>query len=398
MLTQCLKIENFRKFFIADLFSCFAIGLLTVATGWYLLSTTGSVMYIGFMTTLKVIAGFVATLFIGQIVDRYDRRKVLYTASLIRVFALVFVAFILWHFGFSIPLILGLAMFNGIGWTVYNASSRAFIQELIPKEQLLNANTLSEISLQGGMLMSGVAAGLILTYTTFLTVLLIYMGLFLLSGILIFNIQHPSATIQSKKEGEGFFQLARLGIRYLTRHPRLFLFGIVSIIPVAVTNFYNVVLPSYVADVVGADSFVFGIADMFYGVGGLLAGYFIAGLSKKLSQNQIIKVCFLFSTLNLIMLFKNETALLLFFGSAVFGMVHSGVRIAMNTTLMEKVEPAYMGRATAVWTGISLILQAVGASSLGLLMEATHGGFGWALMAAMMLIGLMSTSFLLKNS
>ena len=42
----------------------------------------------------------------------------------------------------------------------------------------------------------------------------------------------------------------------------------------------------------------------------------------------------------------NTSIWILFIGSSIFGLAHSGVRIAMNTKLMENINQAYMGRAT----------------------------------------------------
>lgn len=177
------------------------------------------------------------------------------------------------------------------------------------------------------------------------------------------------------------------GLGYLKARKTIFLFGVASIIPAIVTNFYNIVLPPYVIDAINADSVVFGISDMFYGIGGLASGFLMSMIAKKLSNKWAILLFFIFSSLNLFILFLNTSAFVLFIGSLVFGFLHSGVRIVMNSQLMTQVNPQYMGRATSVWSGISLLINAAGASFLGVMMDVTHARIGFLVMSSLMAVG-----------
>ncbi|MCL1990226.1 MAG: MFS transporter [Defluviitaleaceae bacterium] len=386
MLMHALKNGKFRNFFLADIFSCFGIGLLTTGTSWYMLVATNSVRYVGFMASFNVVAGFLSSLVTGSIIDKFDRRKVIYTSSMIRVLVILIIMIAFLLNGFSVVLMYLLAIINGVGWNIYVSSSRSFAQEILPKEHLMSGNALSEMSLQAGMLASGLGAGFILNAFRFETLLGIYMFVFTISSMFIFAIKHKSE-IKNNPVEEKFGSMFKEGVEYLRKKKSIFLFGLVSVIPVVVTSFYNVVLPSYVVDVVEANSFIFGLSDMFYGVGGLTSGFLMGLMVKRISNEKLVLLLFLFSSVNLFILFINTYFLVLFFGSFIFGLIHSGTRIVMNTKLMEYVEPKYMGRATSVWMGISFLINALGASLLGLVMDATHAGFGFLIMSCLMIFG-----------
>ena len=201
MLLTVLKNKKFRKFFLDDLFACFGIGLLTTGTSWYILATTQSAWHLGFMTTLNVLAGFITSLVIGSVVDQFDRRKMLYLSSWVRILAIFLVMILFIIYEFSPTLMYLLAVINGIGWNIYVTSSRSFSQE-----QLISGNALSEISLQAGMLVSGIGAGYVLRTASFEMLLVIYMTVFLISSLFIWSIKHQSA-FQKNGQDAPFIQL-----------------------------------------------------------------------------------------------------------------------------------------------------------------------------------------------
>ena len=67
-------------------------------------------------------------------------------------------------------------MVNGIGWTVYMSASRSLVQELLPKEDLLNGNSLIEISLQVGMFVAGGVSGVLYKFYGFEVILILNAG------------------------------------------------------------------------------------------------------------------------------------------------------------------------------------------------------------------------------
>lgn len=161
---------------------------------------------------------------------------------------------------------------------------------------------------------------------------------------------------------------------------------------------YNVVLPGYVSDAVKGDSVVFGLSDMFYGIGGLLSGFIAAPLAAKLSKNTTIALFFAVAFGVLIAVAFNTFAFVLYLGSMLIGLSNSSLRIVMTTTLMEEVSKSYMGRAMSVWMAISLLLQTVSASALGLLIDRYSAAVGFLCMGGLMLVGLILHRMLVASS
>lgn len=386
MIFSLLKPSNFRHYFIADIVSGFGVGMSTIGANWYLMDQTGSITSVGFMLSLNVIAGFLISAFAGTFIDKWNRKTIILWANAIRAIALLLIAIAFLWTGFRIELLYSFAILNGMGWTVYMSASRSLVQEILPEKDLIHGNSLIEISLQVGMFAAGAVSGILYKYVGFELILLLNALAFIVGSFFLSRMQHTP--IELDTEGEPFFETFKNGISYLMERPYIFLLGVVSIIPLVSTMVYNVVLPGYVSITVGGDSIVFGLSDMFYGIGALLSGFIAASLAKRLSQSRTIILFFLISVLILVVVAFNTTILLLYVGSILIGLTNSSLRILMTTTLMETVSKTYMGRSTSVWMAISLLLQTVSATGLGIVIDRYSPGVGFICMSGLMIIGL----------
>ncbi|MFC4777989.1 MFS transporter [Paenibacillus sp. GCM10023252] len=386
MVFSVLKPKNFRQYFIADIVSGFGVGMSTIGANWYLMDKTGSMTSVGLMLSLNVIAGFLISAFAGTFIDKWNRKTILIWANAIRAVALLLILGGFLSTGFRVEYLYAFAAINGMGWAVYMSASRSFVQEILPEKDLIHGNSLIEISLQVGMFMAGALSGILYKYVGFEVILLLNALAFIVSSFFLRRIKHTPLPIENR--GESYLDSFKDGLRYLAERPYLFVLGIVSIIPLVSTMVYNVVLPGYVNEAVKGDSVVFGLSDMFYGVGGLLSGFLAAPLARKLSQNGTILLLFIVSVLNLVAIAFGSTVLLLYFGSVLIGLTNSSLRILITTELMESVSKSYMGRATSVWMGISLLLQTVSATGLGVVIDRYSPGVGFLCMSGIMLLGL----------
>jgi MFS family permease len=386
MAFSVLKPKNFRQYFIADMISGFGVGMSTIGANWYLMDQTGSITSVGLMLSLNVIAGFLISAFAGTLIDKWNRKTIILWANGIRTIVLLLITGAFLWTGFRIEYLYAFAAINGMGWALYMSASRSLAQEILPEKDLIAGNSLMEISLQVGMFMAGALSGILYKYVGFEVILLLNALAFIVSNFFLSRIKYTA--IEVENEEEPFFETFKNGIRYLTERPYIFLLGIVSIIPLVSTMVYNVVLPGYVSNVLKGDSVVFGLSDMFYGIGGLLSGFIAAPLAKKLSHNGTILLLFLVAVLNLVAVGFNSKILILYFGSVLIGLTNSSLRILITTTLMLTVSKSYMGRATSVWMSISLLLQTVSATGLGIVIDRYSPGVGFFCMSGLMFFGL----------
>ena len=134
---------------------------------------------------------------------------------------------------------------------------------------------------------------------------------------------------------------------------------------------------------------------MFYGVGGFLSGFIAIMVSKKLSQNKSIIVFYLLAIGILIGILFNKYVIILYIISCLLGITNSSIRILLNTLIMDIVPKKVMGRSMSIWVSISLILQAISSSLIGVLIDKYSSRIGFLYMSGLMFLGYILTRYVL---
>ena len=386
MVKQMLKLKNFRWFFLSEIFYCFAIGMGTVGANWVLVDTTGSAQLIGLLLTVNVLAGFFASPFIGVLTDRLNRKLLLLTMYAIQIVLLIFLAILMIFNDFYVLYVFFFSIINGLGWTTYMATSRSLMQELLSDKQYIEGNAIVEISLQVGMFTAGAVSGMLYEMIGFDWLLIANAIAIFISSICLASIQYQP--ISTSSSHDSFIEEFKEGLSYLKKEYWLLIFGIASILPSVSTMLFNVVLPSYVTDVIKGNSIVFGLSDMFYGIGGFLSGFIASWIIRKVPYRIAISSTFLIIILILSSLVFNETTWILYWACLLFGFGNSSLRIWMNAIIMKNIPKIYLGRAISVWTAVSLLLQAILSIGLGRMMDQTSANLGFVCLVMVMALGL----------
>lgn len=361
------------------------MGLTTVGANWYMLAQTKSSKLVGLYLTINVIAGFIAAPLAGNLTDRFSRRIMILWSFLGRAVPMIGIASFFVMYGFNLYAMYVLAVLTGVGWITYMSASRSYIQSILPAELLGSANSFVEVSLQVGMFIAGAISGVILNYTGFLAILLINIVMFFVGTLLILLSPKDKVNSDSELNSEsGFIN----GIRYIFTKPVVIVVGVLSILPLLVTQLFNVSSPAYVSDILKQNSIVYGAADMLYGIGGLTAGIITSWIITKISKKRMITVYFGIACMVLILLYLGRMVSLMYICTYAIGLSNSSLRIITNTVLMENVSKQYMGRTTSVWNGIAQFIEIFASSWMGIMNDKMGANFGFLIMFIIMGIGL----------
>ncbi|MFC4076043.1 MFS transporter [Salinithrix halophila] len=387
MIFNVLKERRFRNYFFSDIISGFGVGMSTIGANWFIMDQTGSLSKVGLMLTLNVLASFAISPLFGIMTDRFNRKTIIHGTNWSRVFALLAIASALLFSDFNVIYLYLFTVVNGMGWSIYLSASRSLVQELLSEKDLLNGNSLIEISLQVGMFVAGGVSGVLYKLYGFEIILVLNAIAFVISSLFLHRIKYTPTAVENNKEKTLYINFKE-GIDYLRKRPSVFILGVASIIPIVSVMVFNVVLPGYVSGPVNGDSVVFGLSDMFYGIGGLLSGFVAAPLAKKLSNIRAILIFFFMAISIQFAWVFNHYVWFLYVGCVLFGLSNSSLRIVMNTVVMKVVSKSFMGRAMSVWLAISFLLQCVSAIGLGALMDHFSPSVGFIGIGSLMIFGL----------
>ncbi|HHD6857458.1 TPA: MFS transporter [Staphylococcus aureus] len=385
-MTDLLKIKNFRLFFLAEIISAFGVGISTVGANWYLIDKTNDSQLLGIMLALNVLSGFLASPIIGGLADKYNRRNIILITYLLQVILYLLIVIALVMIGFETYLVIGFAIVNGIGWTTYMATSRSLVKQILKPDQYTDANSLLEISLQTGMFIAGGLSGILYKINGFTLIIAMTIMMFLISIFMLFRLHVDKLTHSEEESTNSLLQEYLLGWKFLKDNMMIFIFGVISIIPMVFTMIFNISLPGYVYNVLKLSSVQFGFSDMLYGIGGLCAGLISAILSKKISTKVLIFLLYFILVINSALFIWINSAFYLFIGSFILGYSISSIRIYMNTAIMNTVSDKYVGRSFTIWTSISLLLQSLIAPFLGRWINEINDKFGFYIILILSLL------------
>ncbi|MEB6269384.1 MFS transporter (plasmid) [Staphylococcus epidermidis] len=376
-MLNLLKNKNFRLFFLAEIISAFGVGISTVGANWYLIDKTNNSQLLGIMLALNVLSGFLASPIIGGFSDKYNRRNIILITYTIQIMLYILITISLLIIGFKTYLIIGFAVVNGIGWTTYMATSRSLVKQILQPQQYTEANSLLEVSLQTGMFVAGGLSGILYKIDGFTLIIITTILMFLISVIILLNLRIDKPVLSENEDQKGLLKEYLLGWKFLKDNIVIFIFGIISIIPMIFTMIFNISLPGYVYNVLKLTSVQFGFSDMLYGIGGLCAGLISAVITKKVTTKLMIFVLYIVLVINSAVFIWWDSLFYLFVGSFLLGYSISSVRVYMNTAIMNTVPDRYVGRSFTIWTSVSLLLQSVISPFLGEWINEINDKFGF---------------------
>jgi MFS family permease len=158
-MLAALRHRDFRLLWTGQAISLAGDGIYLVAIAWLVYDISnepGALALVGFAWTLPQVAGL---LLAGVLSDRFERRRLLVIADLVRCAAIGTIAALayadaaeLWH-------LVVLVVFYGFGQALFQPAFTAIVPEVVPREELLQANAMRELLEPLGMRFFGPALG-----------------------------------------------------------------------------------------------------------------------------------------------------------------------------------------------------------------------------------------------
>jgi predicted MFS family arabinose efflux permease len=346
--------------------------------------------------SLSIASGFLLFPLAGTVADRFPRRSTLLAMDLCRA-GLYAVFLLLGLLGrLDVRTTYLLVVLNGLGWAFHTPVSRGFLQEILSREELVPGNAWVEMNLQAGAFVSAGFTGIVLKLLGIRAVLAIAAGTYLISSLLFAAIRYTPLTMQDA--AEPFFRQFSKGLSYLGARPRLFALGLLMQVPFVVVIVSNVVLPGYVENVLGAGAVAFGLADMSYGLAAFCSSLLLSLCAARLPRFPLVMTLFTLVLAALGGLYLNRLVALAYVGLFLFGLGNTPLKILLTSTLMEVVDKQQFGRAMALWSGLSSLLQVGLSFALGAMLDRMRENNGYLVLAAVTAAGLAGLMALLPRS
>ena len=140
-----LQVHNFRLWFVGQTISVSGTWMQTTALGWLVVQLTGDGVALGTMLALQYLPLLLLGPLGGSLTDRYDvRHLVIATQTALGLLALV-LWFIVIADKATMPVIYLISFLTGVCGMVDNPARRAFVSELVPRDRLASAISLTGV-------------------------------------------------------------------------------------------------------------------------------------------------------------------------------------------------------------------------------------------------------------
>lgn len=374
--------RNLFLFIVSDILSQFGAGVILAALNWYIIAVYNLNSMVAMIVNINVLAGLFTSCLAIYFLRLIDAKVAVVISYILRILCIAIPIILLkFHIAEQVAVYI-VALSNGTGWNLYFPASKDILSSFAKEDNVLEINSLAEVSMQVGMFSAGLIAGILYHYIGFENILLFSLILFTSSLILFASVRFPKNNRESRKGTD--FKLNT----YLNGQKWLVVLGIVLYIPFVASNVINTALPGYVQEHLHGNSINYGAIDTMYGIGACLAGFLLPLLAKRITENKLI-IAFLFSALILGGILVLNQSLVMTAGYIfALGLVGPSVRTIVYTKAMQIVPEHLLSSLVSFWNFINLICQFIANYFVGKIMDGIGPQWGFSVYASLMLVGL----------
>ncbi len=252
---EVLKYRDFKMFVWGRLCYITALRMAFTAVGYLVYKITQSKLQLGYIGLSEVVPAIGLALYAGVVVDKSNKRKLILQAEV--MYLLISIATTVIVHGYVkewlspqaiIPLLLSMMFLGGIVRAYNGPAQNAIIAQLVPKQYLVMASTISSIVWLTGAVIGPVLSGLLLYYTNAIICFGVVTGLVTISILFKWHISSTEVVFTKAitnwaaiKEGVQFVYRTKIILGALCLDLFAVLFGgAVALLPVYAQDILHV--------------------------------------------------------------------------------------------------------------------------------------------------------------
>ncbi|MBD8025704.1 MFS transporter [Ureibacillus sp. Re31] len=349
--------SRFRLIIFANIASSIGSGITMIAVPWLLVSSENGNEVFGYVTMGMTILSFLITPYIGSLIDKISRKRLLIYSkvfSLLLLFIFTLIGFLgihyeVWHY-------IIIYMVGNLYYTIFYPTMFALNQEIFDKDQYKTLNGTMEVQGQLSSMIAGAVASILLMKWDLQFILLL--DVFTYALAIYFYLKLPYTKTSVRKTKNVTTIKATEGLTFMLKRVSMFMFLSASLMPYIGVMITNYLFPVYLSDVLKTDGNIYGIQGMIYGLGAIFAGLFVPIIAKKLGDEKTIVYSVLTYTIAIsFIIYTNIPGYLALMFFIAIG--NSGSRVARNSFLMDNIPNEIIGRVDSLFRSIGLLLRII---------------------------------------
>ena len=364
---EALRYPDYFWFWSSYFVSNVGSWMQSIAMGWLLFDLTGSPLYLGLFSSLRMVLLLSFFILGGILSDRIDRRQAMLWIQFVAAGTALIMALLIstdmirvWH-------IFVLGAITSTTWAFEQPVRQALLPQLVPRDVLVNALALNAVTWNGAGLLGpslvGVFVGTIGIGGCFYANVISYLAVI---GALL--RLHVPSHVQGQQRDTVIESLLG-GFRYVRREPVIFTFLSVSAIFNIFGRSYVTLLPVYAKEVLRVGAAGFGFLSAGPGLGTIIGSLTLASLGRVEAKRGLMTAMLMgfvavLCSFAISRSFAVATGLLIAVGglSTVF-------ETLLNTSIQLRVEEAYRGRVSGFYGLTGGGLRELGGMQAGIVAE-----------------------------
>ncbi len=352
---------NFRRYFVGQAVSGIGTWMQSLGQAWLVLRLTNDPLALGITLALQFAPILALGAWAGVLADRFDKRKVLsVTASAAGALGLA-LGLVTLTGAVEVWMVYGLALVFGVVMAVDIPTRRAFIPELVSRDNQANAVSLNSALFTGARIVGPAIAGFVIAGVgvawCFILNGVSYAAVIVsIAGLRVSELRRTDPV--ARRRGQ-----VREGLRYAwhQRDVRIALLSVAIVSTLAIN--YQVIVPFLVRDEFGRGGIELGLLMAVIGLGGL-AGALFAAHHGRANRRLMLGACAVFGLAGIgvavVPTLGAEALLMLVLGASMM------VFMTMTTAVCnEFTPPELQGRVMALWSVAFLGSNPIGAPLVG---------------------------------
>ena len=353
-MTGPLRLPAFRLLFAARAISYVGTYLAPIAVAFAILDNGGGATAVGLSFAAWTLAQVTMLAFGGVLGDRLPRRVVMIGSDVASTAVRTTMGLLLVSGHAHVWQLIALQACGGAAVAFYSPASYGLVREVVPEDELQQANGLLAIARYAAFPLGAAVGGSIVALIGPGIALLVDAGTYGASALLLSRLDVESIA----KAGAGFFRELREGWSAFVEQTWVWILVVYVSFYFLITYAPFFVLGPYVAkhSMHGASSWAFVVTGE--GVGSLLGG--LAGLRWRARQPMVTTgLLLMLSAVQDLILAFHPTTLLLTPAATGAGFAFALGSVVWDTTLQRKVSPEKLARVASYgWMGAMVFLPA----------------------------------------
>jgi DHA3 family macrolide efflux protein-like MFS transporter len=355
--------RNFSLLWVAQLISVAGSALTALAASILVYRLTGSALSVGLMLMATALPSLLVGLVAGVFVDRWDRKRILIAADLIRAALVGAIPFLV---PFGIAWLYAIVIVSSAVGQFFNPAHASLLPETASDEELAAANAFMAISSFGSTAIGFAAAGLIAAQFPIDWAFSLDALSFLISALCIWGIRVAPLAIDDRTTVATVLRNLRAGAHFLVDTPSLRSMFLIYLPIFTCFGFMNTLVLPFALRALHASEFQYGLLPGVESIGLVAGSLLMARLADRLHAGQWLALSFVGMGLIEIVFAQAPTVPLAIALYTVNGFLNAPSIIGRQLVIQRGTPRELRGRVNSAFFVTRDVAFAIGMASAGL--------------------------------